>query len=206
MNVGIHKLLEKGAISVVSSPQTQGFLSRMFLAPKKQWLLKAHNKPQGTKPLCYLGAFQDGKYPSSREFNPGGRLDDKDGSQRCLLLHPNPSGTSSVTTVPVAGADVRISVTAFHSVLSSMGIHQGDTPNSSMAETFGGENGGIYQRLPCTTFQRGSSPSRSIDGDYVPSPGVLNQHREIPPDSMPRIRISGCHSPVTTSNTPACHN
>ena len=90
-----------------------------------------------------------------------------------------------------------------YSLLSTTGIHQGDTPNSSMAETIGGENGGIYRRLPSTgTFQRGSSPSRSIDGDNVPSPGVLNQHREIPPDSMPRIRVSGCQSPVTTSNTP----
>ena len=112
MNVEIHKLLQKGAISIVSNPQTQGFLSRIFLVPKKD------GSPQATKPLCYLGAFQVGKYPSSGEFNPGGRLDDKDGSQGCLFLHPNPSGTSSVAMVPVAGADVRISVPAFRSVLS----------------------------------------------------------------------------------------
>jgi len=35
MNTEISKLLEKGAISAVSSLQTQGFLSRIFLVPKK---------------------------------------------------------------------------------------------------------------------------------------------------------------------------
>jgi len=35
MNAEIHKLQEKGAIFVVPNPQTQGFLSRIFLVPKK---------------------------------------------------------------------------------------------------------------------------------------------------------------------------
>ena len=170
--------------------------------PKKRWLSKACNKSQTTKLLCHLGALQDGKYPSSGEFDPGGRLDDKNGSQRCLLLHPNPSGTSSVASLPMEGADIRISVSAFRPVFSTTGVHQGDTPYSSMAETIGGENGGLYRRFPSTgTVQRGSSPSRSIDGDNVQSPGVLNQYREVPPNSTTRIGVSGCHSSVTTPNT-----
>ena len=35
MKTEIHKLLEKQAISVVSSPYSQSFLSRIFLFPKK---------------------------------------------------------------------------------------------------------------------------------------------------------------------------
>ena len=53
---------------------------------------------------------------TSAEFNSGGRLDDKDGSQECPFLQLNPSETSSVAMVPVARANVRISVPAFWSL------------------------------------------------------------------------------------------
>jgi len=49
-------------------------------------------------------------------------------------------------------------------------------------------------------------PTLPTDSDNVQSPGVPNQHRDIPLYSMTRTRASGCHSPVTTPNTSAATN
>ena len=86
---------------MVSTTCTKGFLSRIFLVPKK-WFSKTTNKPIPAEPIYSLGAFQDGQHPLSGELNPGGGLNDKSGSKRCLLFHPNSPRTSSMAMLLVA--------------------------------------------------------------------------------------------------------
>ena len=80
--------------------------------------------------ICNLGALQDGEHPSSTEPNAGGRLDDKNGSKRCLFLHCNPPGASLLATLLVAGTSVRVSMSPLWPILSSTCVHQSDTPHT----------------------------------------------------------------------------
>ena len=97
------------------------------------------------KPVHNVGTLQDGEHPSSRELNPGGRLDDNNGSKRCLFLHSNSQRASSLVTLSVAGTSVRVLVPLFWPILSPTSVHQSNTPHSGMVETTGDKNGSIHR-------------------------------------------------------------
>ena len=202
MNAEIHKLLEKKAISVVTAPYTQGFLSRIFLVPKKD----GSQRPViNLRQLNQFVIWEHFKMESIHlvENLIQERLDDKNGSKRCLFLHSYPPRKLPMVTLPVARTSVRISVSPIRPVLSTTSVHQSDTAHSGMVETAGGENSCIHRRLSSvSTLQGGSSPPSPVNGDNLPSIGILSQHREIPPNSMSGDRISGSYDSVTSSNIP----
>ena len=179
----------------------QGFSFQNISGSQKRRFTKTSNKPTPAEPICSLGTFQDGEHPLSGELNPGGGLDDKNGSERCLLLHPNPPRTSSMATLPVATTSVPVSMSPLWPVLSTSGVHQSDTVHSGMVETTGNKNGCIHRRLPAAgTHQGGSSPPSPINGDNISSPGIFNKHREIPPNSTTGDRVLGSYDSVTPSS------
>ena len=179
----------------------QGFSFQNISGSQKRRFTKTSNKPTPAEPICSLGAFQDGEHPLSGELNPGGGLDDKNGSKRCLLLHPNPPRTSSMATLPVATTSVPVSMSPLWPVLSTSGVHQSDTAHGGMVETTGNKNGCIHRRLPADgTHQGGSSPPSPINGDNISIPGIFNKHQEIPPNSTTGDRVLGSYDSVTPSS------
>ena len=140
----VHKLLQKKAISLVPKACTKGFLPQYFWSPKKMFS-KTSNIPTPAEPICSLGAFQDGEHPHSGELNPGGGLNDKNGSNRCLLLHSNPPRTSLVVTLPVTTTSVPVSVSPLWPILSTSAVHQSDTAHSGVVETTGNKNGCLHR-------------------------------------------------------------
>ena len=185
MKTEIHKLLEKQAISLLSSPYNQSFFQNIP-GPQKRRFSKASNKLTSVKPIRNLGTLQDGEHPPSRKFNPGGRLDDN-GSKRCLFLHSNSQRASSLVTLPVAGTSVQVSVPPLWPILSPTSVHQSDTPHCSMVETTEDKNGSAAIGVQCAlcftkftynTFIQCLSTTETLSPSFAQS--LLRSGREPP--------------------------
>ena len=65
--------------------------------PKKDGSHKANNGPTGVKQVYTLGAFQDGRMPSSEEHSTGMGLNGETRPKRCMLCSANSPGTQAVS-------------------------------------------------------------------------------------------------------------
>ena len=181
MNTNIHKLLEKRAIAVADPPHTQEFLSRVFLVPKKdgsqrpvinlrqlnQFVIWEHFKMESIHLVEHL--IQEGK---SRP-------------QGCILFGPNSQGPSAMAPFSLARPELPVLLPSIRPVLSSPCVYEDHTPKSGLAEATGSEINCLHRRLLPFSFLQGGSPHTSSTHDHcIVSIGVLDQQREIHPNTL----------------------
>ena len=99
-------MIEKGAITEVECPTAEGFVSRLFLVPKKD----GQRRPViNLKPLNRFLVYRHFKgYPGCGGCAPPQRLVDKNRSQRCLFHDPGPSESPEVFEVQMDKENVPI--------------------------------------------------------------------------------------------------
>ena len=84
----IKDMISKGAVTELQTLPVGGFLSTLFLVPKKDG---------GQRPVIYLKklnshkcpTFQDGRHSHTQKPSPKGRLASKDRPERCILFCPD---------------------------------------------------------------------------------------------------------------------
>ena len=139
MNTEVLKLLEKRAIVVVDPPHTQGFLSRVFLVPKKDGSQRPVINLRQLNQLVIWEHFKMENIHLVEHLIQEGDWMVKNRSQGRIFCSPNSQGPSTMATSSLARPGLPVLLPSIRPVLSPPGVHKDHTPNSGVAEATGSE-------------------------------------------------------------------
>ena len=126
-------MIEKRAISVVQLDQ-RGFVSQIFLVPKKRWRSQTGSELESSKQVHCRGALQDGGISHGEGSCETRGLVGKIGSKRCLLSGTNTPQSPEVSSVPVAGQSIPVSLSAIQPILCPTYLYKVDETSGGILE------------------------------------------------------------------------
>ena len=93
-------MIKKGVVvELPESEQGKGFFSSVFLVPKEGWEVETDNKSQASEQVYSSLTLQDGRVLHPERCPKERRLDDKIGSEECILHDPNSGGRQKVAAL-----------------------------------------------------------------------------------------------------------
>ena len=157
-----------------------GFLLQPLSHPQKDGH-ETSNQSEDPKHLHSPPPFQDGG-PSHIEGSPeGGGLDDKGGSEGCILHDPNPSTRQTVPAFLHRKPRLPVYMPAIRPVLCSLGLYQDPEAGTNSAQRAGSEASGIHRRHSGFGGDSGEGESSHRSPDLSPGePGIHSTPRKKP--------------------------
>ena len=168
-------------------------VSRSPVPPRKERrVIQTDLQPQKTERACEIPTFQDGRVVPSERSATARRLDDQIGSQGCIFLRGNGRQGEKISTLPVAGADVRVPVSPIRAGLSPTRLHQAPETCSGISTENRDQNDLLLGRHAPSQ----SEHARIASGrqDYLGSSGssgICDQHRKVNTSAQPSDGIPG---------------
>ena len=199
------KASAKGGNYPTSTPTSTDVCVQDLSSAKEGWLPQANSGPSGVKQVYTLGAFQDGRNPSSQGHSTGRGLDGETRPKRRILFSANSPGAQAVPANSMERYDIPIQLPTLRTVVSPEGVHQNHASSDSMAETAGVSDNHLHRRQPHNGVNRGAGPLPSGNsGGAAGSTRVCDKSPQVHPPAMPRATVSGlCHQLEENDNSSA---
>ena len=115
----IQSLLEKQAIVCLTPPLSPGFYSSVFVVPKKDGGLEAHNQFEGAEQVRHLSPLQDGEYLQLERCHLATGLDVQNRFKRCLPVCPNAQIRLDIYPLQLEGEVLPVQNPPFRSHISA---------------------------------------------------------------------------------------
>ena len=137
-------LLEKKAISKIPPPLGRGFLSRMFVVPKKDGNVRPIIDLRDLNKFMIQEHFKmEGIYLIKDLLR--GRLDGQDRPQGRLLFRSHRPSPPPPPSIPTPRCDISIQLPSLWSSISTLSVYQDIETNCSLAQTVGLSNDQLYR-------------------------------------------------------------
>ena len=179
MTEEMSKLLAKVAVTAVTPPPPPP-PERVYFphvsSSQEGWLLQTYHRSPTAKQVHQVGAFQDGRNPSSKGPATAGRLDGETGPEGCLLCSADSPGIPTVLVGNLERNSLPIQLPTVWPILGPKGVHEDHAPCYSMAETARMSNHYLHRRQPNHGLHKGGSQQFSRDsGNSVRIPGISGE-------------------------------
>lgn len=200
----IKLLLAKGAIIPITQPPAeQGFISTVFLVPKKDG---------GARPVINLRALNH--FISSQHFKMEGvhllkNLIQSGGPQGCLFYSTHPSDSPKVPKVHMEARDLSIHMPPVRPQFSPTSIHQAHETGEWLSSKQKSKECGVYRRHTAdSTISRTPQTTHTCNLEFVSSTRVPSKLPKVPADpysehNIPKAEIVPFPGPSPNPN-PNC--
>ena len=190
LTVEVQGMLEKQAISRVPREQeAKGFISQLFLVPKKGGGIKR------AKYICGEGAFQNGELPYDKGHPKTRRLDDKGRPEGCLLHDSTSNQSEAAGAISMAGGNIPVQLPPIWPDLSTSGLYQDPEGSNDHLKVIGSKNDHIHRRHSYHGRDRESGKGAHSSSNFPI--GELRVHYQSPqvrPETPEGDRFLGSHS------------
>ena len=185
--------------------RSKGFCLPDFSSPQKRWRSQTSSELEGSKQVHCRGALQDGGISHGKRSCETRGLVGKIGSKRCLLSGTSRLQSPEVSSVPVAGQSIPVSLSAIRPILCPSYVYKVDETSGGFSEGEGNQTDHISGRLTNTLQLPGhvAQPTRTDQG-FVSDIGLPHQQQEVPVRAITGDCVSGpnnfdhCNASVTT--------
>ena len=193
----IKLLLAKGAIIPITQPPAeQGFISTVFLVPKKDG---------GARPVINLRALNH--FISSQHFKMEGvhllkNLIQSGGPQGCLFYSTHPSDSPKVPKVHMEARDLSIHMPPVRPQFSPTSIHQAHETGEWLSSKQRSKECGVYRRHTAdSTISRTPQTTHTCNLEFVSSTRVPSKLPKVPADPYSEHNIPGVCSGLSNGRT-----
>ena len=185
--------------------RSKGFCLPDFSSPQKRWRSQTGSELEGSKQVHCRGALQDGGISHGERSCETRGLVGEIGSKRCLLSGTSRPQSPEVSSVPVAGQSIPVSLSAIRPILCPSYVYKVDETSGGFSEGEGNQTDHISGRLTNTLQLPGhvAQPTRTDQG-FVSDIGPPHQQQEVPVRAITGDCVSGpnnfdhCNASVTT--------
>ena len=178
-----------------SHTQTGPILEQHIRNPKRGGSVSSDNKSEGTKQICALPSFQNGRTEGSKTPSATRGLDGKAGPEGRLLLRPLGNSIPKIRPLQVEKEALRVPLPGVRSRTSTKDIHQTNEGSNISSEETRDPPGDISGRFINHSFVQGGIRKSKGHGHVpFPSPGINHKPEKIGLGSIPKIGISGHRS------------
>ena len=170
---GNHRTLQKGGSDKDPDLSREWISLNTISRPEEGRWAETGNQSKEPQLICGGSPFQNGGNSHPQKPSREGGLASKNRFKRCLLLHPNLSGTQKIPVLPSRRQTLPVQLSPLRLNFGPMGLYQDPETSDSSRTRAGDAIGSLYRR---------HSPDGRNTGESS-GPGELHN----PPTSMPRL-------------------
>ena len=170
---------EKGYKS--GATRSKGFYLPDFPSPQKRWRSQTSCKLEGPKQVHSRGPLQNGRFSHGEGSSENRGLIGKIRSEGCLFSGTNRPQSPEVSSVPMAGQSIPISLSAIRTVLCPSYLYEVNETSGGIPEGEGNQTDHISWRLTNTLQlpRHVAQPARTDQG-FVSDVGSPHQQQKVP--------------------------
>ena len=188
----MEELLLKEAVHQVPThaPLNEGFISSMFIVPKKDGGKSPSYKFKAPKSISGLRTFQNGGNPYVERSSETRRLSCKDRSQGCIPDCSNLEESPKIPTISMERNTARVCLPPVWVGHSPQGIHKTNETSSSCPKTSGHSSSDILRRhIDLGRIASLGITPCSVNIELIRGPRIFIQPQKIPVSPLSKNRI-----------------